>query len=140
MCDKRVAFRWVPLETMSGLVLRIPGTAIALKVVPSEQGRASGGGRESSSMSSDLVAIAIPSHDLDAARAFYQQALGMQVAAGGQVRGAQVCLHIHTHTYSCMHAYIQSIDTSYRHTYNIHTHVLTYLHTCMSIKTFIHTY
>jgi hypothetical protein len=47
--------------------------------------------RSSASTSSSLVAVAIPSHDLDAARRFYQDALGMQVAAGGQVRGAQVC-------------------------------------------------
>jgi catechol 2,3-dioxygenase-like lactoylglutathione lyase family enzyme len=88
---------WLPLETLSGLVLRIPSSAVALKVVPSTEARAySGGGGAASSASSEIVAVALPSLNLDAARAFYQEAVGMQVAAGGQVRGGQVALSFGT--------------------------------------------
>jgi len=87
---------WVPLETMSGLVLRIPGTAVALKVVPSEEGRLGSGASNTRPMLSEIVSVALPSLDLSAARDFYQQTLGMQVAASGQVRGEQVSLSFGT--------------------------------------------
>lgn len=87
---------WLPLETLSGLVLRIPGSACALRVVPSEEARTYVGGPASSSVSSELVAVALPSLDLDAARTFYQEALGMQTSAGGQVCGGQVALSFGT--------------------------------------------
>ena len=87
---------WVPLETMSGLVLRIPGTAVALKVVPSEEGRLSSGASNARPIMSEIVSVALPSLDLSAARDFYQQTLGMQVAASGQVSGEQVSLSFGT--------------------------------------------
>ena len=91
---------WVPLETPSGLVLRVPGTALAIKVVPSQQGLAgaysSGGRRAPSPAGSDLVAVALPTHDLEAAQAFYRQVFGMQAVMSAHVRGAQVALSFGT--------------------------------------------